>query len=72
VASAIAASNRAVAEVAGEYRIAWHTAHRPLIAAAARWLPEPRPTTVLGIERPAPVACGGSSFSSGGDEATRG
>jgi transposase len=50
VASAIAASNRAVSEVAGEYRIAWHTAHRALIAAAARWLPEPAPTAVLGID----------------------
>lgn len=50
VASAIAASNRAVAEVAGECRIAGHTAHRALIAAAAWWLPEPAPTAVLGID----------------------
>lgn len=30
--------------------VAWHTAHRALVAAAARWLPEPAPTAVLGID----------------------
>lgn len=50
LAEAIAGSNRAVSEVANQYRVAWHTAHRALIAAAARWLPEPTPTTVLGMD----------------------
>jgi transposase len=50
LATAIAGSNRAVAEVAAEYAVAWHTAHGALIAAAARWLPPPEPTTVLGID----------------------
>jgi transposase len=45
-----AGSNRAVAEVAGEYGVAWHTAHQALIAAASRWLPPPPPTRVLGID----------------------
>ena len=50
VAEAIASGNRAVSEVAAEYGIAWTTAHRALVAAAARWLPEPEPTRVLGID----------------------
>ena len=50
LAHAIVASNRAVAEVAAEYGVAWHTAHTALVAAAARWLPEPSPTRVLGID----------------------
>jgi transposase len=50
LARAIAGSNRAVAEVAAEYRVSWHTAHRALIAAAARWLPTPAPVQVLGID----------------------
>jgi len=50
LADAIAGSNRAVSEVAAEHHVSWHTAHRALIAAAARWLPEPTPTTVLGID----------------------
>src|SRR4051794_215575 len=51
LAEAIAGSNRAVAEVAaGEHGVSWHTAHRALVAAAARWLPEPTPTRVLGID----------------------
>lgn len=50
VAEAIAAGNRAVSEVAGEYGVSWPTAHRALIAAAARWLPEPPPTRRLGID----------------------
>ena len=32
---AIAAGNRAVSEVAGEYGVSWPTAHKALIAAAA-------------------------------------
>jgi transposase len=39
-----------VAEVAGEYRVSWQTAHRALIVAATRWLPAPTPTRVLGID----------------------
>jgi transposase len=50
LADAIARSNQAVDEVAGEYGVAWHTAHRALITAAARWLGEPTPTRVLGID----------------------
>jgi transposase len=50
VASAIASSNRSVADVAREYEVSWPTAHRALVAAATRWLPEPEPTSVLGID----------------------
>lgn len=50
VAEAIAAGNRAVSEVAAEYGVSWPTAHKALVAAAARWLPEPTPTTRLGID----------------------
>jgi transposase len=50
VATAIAAGNRAVSEVAGEYGVSWSTAHRALVAAAARWVPTPTPTAVLGID----------------------
>jgi hypothetical protein len=48
--SAIAGSNRSVANVAAEYRVSWPTAHKALVAAAAHWLPEPEPTAVLGID----------------------
>ena len=41
---------RAVADVAAEHGVSWHTAHNALVAAAARWLPEPAPTRVLGID----------------------
>ena len=50
VATAIAAGNRAVSEVAGEYGVSWPTAHKALIAAAVKWLPIPAPTTTLGID----------------------
>jgi transposase len=50
VAVAIAAGNRAVSEVATEYEISWPTAHKALVAAAARWLPEPALTSRLGID----------------------
>jgi transposase len=50
VATAIAGSNRAVSEVAGEYGVSWGTAHRALVAAVARVLPEPEPPRVLGID----------------------
>jgi transposase len=50
VATAIAGSNRAVSDVAAEYGVSWPTAHKALISAAARWLPAPEPTTVLGID----------------------
>src|SRR6478672_4379865 len=50
IASAIAGSNRSVADVAAEYQVSWPTAHKALVAAAARWLPEPSPTAVLGID----------------------
>ena len=50
VAVAIAAGNRAVSEVAREYQVSWPTAHKALVAAAARWLPAPTPTGRLGID----------------------
>jgi transposase len=50
LASAIAGSNRSVADVAAEYQVSWPTAHQALVAAAAHWLPEPEPTAVLGID----------------------
>ena len=50
LATAIAAGNRAVSEVAVEYGVSWPTAHKALIAAAARWLPEPALTRRLGID----------------------
>ena len=31
-------------------RVSWPTAHRALVAAAARWLPAPEPVRVLGID----------------------
>ena len=50
VAEAIAGSNRAVSDVAREYQVSWPTAHKALVSAAAAWLPEPEPTTRLGID----------------------
>ena len=50
LARAIAAGNRAVSEVAAEFEVSWPTAHRALVAAAARWLPEPTPTSRLRID----------------------
>ena len=50
LATAIAGSNRAVSEVAAEYGVSWPTAHRALVAAAVGWLPEPEPTSRLGID----------------------
>jgi transposase len=50
LASSIARSNRAVSDVAAEFGVSWTTAHRALIAHAARWLPAPEPTRVLGID----------------------
>ncbi|HEY5787613.1 MAG TPA: transposase [Microlunatus sp.] len=50
MATAIASSNRAVSDGAAEYGVSWPTAHRALIAAAARWLPAPTPTREMGID----------------------
>ena len=50
VARAIAESNRAVWDVAREYQVSWPTAHKALVSAAATWLPEPEPTSRLGID----------------------
>ena len=50
IASAIATSSRSVSDVAAEYGVSWPTAHKALVAAATRWLPEPEPTAVLGID----------------------
>jgi transposase len=49
LASAIAGSNRSIADVAAEYGVSWPTAHKALVV-AADWLPEPEPTAVLGID----------------------
>jgi transposase len=40
----------AVSDVAAEYGVSWPTAHKALVAAAVRWLPEPAPTSRLGID----------------------
>ena len=50
LAMAIASGNRAVSEVAIEYRVSWPTAHKALVVAATKWLPEPVPTSRLGID----------------------
>lgn len=50
VTQAVTSSNRAVSDVAAEYRLSWPTVHRALIAAAAALLPTPAPTTVIGID----------------------
>jgi len=50
LAMAVAGSNRAVEEVAREHGVSWPTVHRAHVAAAARWLPPPEPTPVLGID----------------------
>jgi transposase len=50
VAMAIASSNRAVSDVAREYGVSWPTAHKALVVAATKWLPEPQPTSRLGID----------------------
>ena len=72
VATAIATSNRAVADVAAEYSVSWPTAHKALIAAAARWLPAPAPTAVLGSTKPGSGRCGGSWTAPAGDGRIRG
>jgi transposase len=50
LAEAVARSNRAVSEVAAEYRVSWRTVHKAFIVASADWLPPPAPTKVLGID----------------------
>jgi transposase len=50
LARAIASGNRAVSEVAVEYRVSWPTAHKALVVAATKWLAEPPPTSRLGID----------------------
>jgi transposase len=50
VARAIAESNRAVSDVAREYGVSWPTAHKALTQAATSWLPDPEPTSRLGID----------------------
>jgi transposase len=50
LATAIAGSNRSIADVAAEHGVSWPTAHKALVAAAARRLPEPEPTAVLDID----------------------
>ena len=72
VAHAIASSNRAVSDVAGEYGVSWPTAHKALVAAATRWLPEPDPTTRLGSMRPGSGRSAGFSTASSGSSPIRG
>jgi transposase len=50
LALSVAGSNRAIEEVAREHGVSWPTVHRAHVAAAARWLPPPEPTPVLGID----------------------
>ncbi len=50
LATAVARSNRAVADVAAEYGVAWWTVHRALVAAAAALLPAPSPTPRIGVD----------------------
>jgi hypothetical protein len=50
LATAIAGSNRAVAEARAAHWVSWDIAHDALVTAAARWLPCPPPTRVLGID----------------------
>jgi hypothetical protein len=51
VATVIASSNRAVCDVEREFGVSWPTAHKALTAAAAKWLPEPTPTSRLARDR---------------------
>jgi transposase len=37
-------------DLAAEHGVSWPTAHKALVAAAARWLPETEPTAVLGVD----------------------
>ncbi len=50
LADAVGRSNRAVSDVAGEYGVAWWTVQRAVVAELARRLPEPQPTTMIGID----------------------
>ena len=72
VAHAIASGNRAVSEVAGEYGVSWPTAHKALVVAATRWLPEPPPTPRLGSMRHDSGRSAGSWTGSPGSGPTRG
>jgi transposase len=72
VAMAIASGNRAVSEVAVEYRLSWPTAHKALVVAATRWLPEPAPTRRLGSMRHDSGRSAGSWMGSSGSGPIRG
>ena len=73
LASAIAGSNRPVSDVAAEYGVSWPTAHKALVAAAAKWLPEPEPTTDgWGSMRPGSGRSAGSWTTSPGNGRIRG
>ena len=50
VGAAVAGANRAVSEVAAECGIAWWTAHRILVLAAAAVACPPAPTAMIGID----------------------
>jgi hypothetical protein len=47
---AIASSDRAVSDVTREFGVSWPTATKAPVVAAAKWLPEPAPTSRLGID----------------------
>ncbi len=54
LATAVARSNRSVADVAAEYGVAWWTVHRALVAAAAVLLPASTDTADRGGRDPGP------------------
>jgi hypothetical protein len=72
VAMAIASGNRAVSEVVGEYGVSWPTAHKAVVVAATKWLPEPPPTPRLGSMRPGSDRSAGSWMGLPGSGPTRG
>jgi transposase len=72
VAMAIASSNRAVSDVAREFGVSWPTAHKALVAAAARWLPKPEPTSGWGSMKPGSDRFAGSWTASRGSGPTHG
>ena len=49
LAQAIAGSNRAVSQVAAEFGVAWHTAHRALRGCVKSWLAKQTPQFRAGV-----------------------
>ncbi len=50
VERALTKSNRAVSDVADDLDLAWHAAHRVLVAAAASLSVQAQPTAVIGVD----------------------